>query len=415
MVAKSESLRVASLLLTIMVGVTTCSGNEAVLKRSARKRWEATDQGRVVFTYFGTRDGVIDGRVCLWDLFTGQLRLLTDQSECKATQTGPQWSPDGKHVYYCGSYPNEGLFCLNVATGECRRIRETNLDAASQWDDITYFEEGLDVPLTMDYVRGSFAYGYFKLSMDDSTGTLLAIRHIIQRPRQDSSLHIIDSLSKLGLSVPKSVSLGLFDSKSVNDVVVVESSGVQTYVCSAIPPLEQLVPDSLPGHSGSVERSKPAEFARWSGLSQRPGGSDIAISNNGHLWIYDRATGECSIPEAPPGVKISYPTFSPDGRWLAAVGWKRGFSALLVAEAQEYRHFEVLRDMSSDVIGHLCWSPDSEWILVSYRTSPGLFWCNSLKVIERATGEEVTLAPPRFSDGRTSEHMQIRGGFDWTR
>ena len=101
------------------------------------------------------------------------------------------------------------------------------------------------------------------------------------------------------------------------------------------------------------------------------------------------------ITAFPPDLELG--AWSPDGRWLAAIDWKKGRTVLMDAVTPKPQR--VLRTSDAD------WSPDSHYLL-GVKTS---FFCGAyagtFEATNVETGKAVTIS---------SSHCEVtRGGTGW--
>src|SRR5579862_3043829 len=152
----------------------------------------------------------------------------------------------------------------------------------------------------------------------------------------------------------------------------------------------------LDSTTGKVEKLLNEAFPDCSG-SISPDGKRSLHSPGNHLKIVDLDTGAShSI-----GDGLSGPTWSPNGRWIAAIRGSLDATSIVLIDADDTRRRRNL-GLTSD--GQAKWSPDSKYLLIA---KPQVRQCGpdlwSLEIIDVATGKrsEVMSAHCKISETNT--------------
>lgn len=121
------------------------------------------------------------------------------------------------------------------------------------------------------------------------------------------------------------------------------------------------------GRDGRVER-----LTRGMRLDQphvAPDGARVAVVQGGggttRLVVFDLRTGDLkALTDFRAEEHWAFPRWSPDGRWIAAVRWRRGgWMDLVLLSPQGEVVWEVTQDRAVDITP--AWSPDGRWLVWS--------------------------------------------------
>jgi len=118
----------------------------------------------------------------------------------------------------------------------------------------------------------------------------------------------------------------------------------------------------------------------WSYLAVAPDGKRAAAMRQRVLEIIDLTSGD--VKQLPANLEIG--TWSPDGKWLAAIDWKKGRTVLMDAA--------TLIPQRTFPASNLDWSPDSRYLLgVKKHDFCGPYFA-TLEATSVDTGKAVTIA-----------------------
>lgn len=120
-------------------------------------------------------------------------------------------------------------------------------------------------------------------------------------------------------------------------------------------------------------------LSRWSHLSVSPDGTRAAAMRNGLLEVIDLTRH--TVTPLPQYLEVG--AWSPDGKWLAAIDWKKGHTVLL--DAATLTPKRVLEE--SDVE----WSPDSRFLLGARKYDLCGPYSGTLQIIDVESGKRLTL------------------------
>jgi hypothetical protein len=195
-------------------------------------------------------------------------------------------------------------------------------------------------------------------------------------------------------------------------IVRIDSAGNETVVQEVgIPPL--LIERARSDPAGEDEI---AELGSLAGLGVSPDETKFALANYEQVWIYTHAEGRPSDVTIPDGYRASQPRFSPDGKWLAAVGFRidKSGAAILMSPGPEFESFTKVIVTRGTPPFWIAWSPDSQWLMAMCNrpaTATGYF---SLAVFELESGERFDLPEEIRDTGAGNQPLILIGGnLDW--
>lgn len=267
--------------------------------------------------------------------------------------------------------------------------------------------------MTYHYTSGEYTWMYWSLDVSYTTKTIYAAKETVSRPLQRDAEREIVEAGADDRAVSWDVGRGLNHHVDSLFLVTVDSTGIETVVTGIVEPrvLVEANKDRV-GRSPDVTMSKGLF-----GFSVSADENLFAFASNEGAWIFDRSIGESYPLAVPQDIHVRSPRFSPDGRYLAAVGMgtkKREF-VIVIAHAPRFDTLEVFAATTPIRTFSLAWSPDSYWLMGLVLRPEGRFQPQDFIAFEVETGRRVDLFGPYTLESNPDSAVRITGhDFDWT-
>ena len=174
-------------------------------------------------------------------------------------------------------------------------------------------------------------------------------------------------------------------------------------------PLSRLIAVDESGRVKSSEALRPVMYlgfgvspdGQWCALSE-PVKSDLPHLQ-AELILRNLSTDSILWPQIGSQYSLIGPVFSPDGRKLASIGYKRNGegAGILIATAPTFDDFKMLHEYTEGYPASLSWSPDSDFLMVGFESELTRRQVQSLEAINVNDRTIVSVPQPHFA--RTGE------------
>jgi eukaryotic-like serine/threonine-protein kinase len=418
--------------------VSTEGGNNPTGRGTTAALW-------VVEVQNGERKKIYDGdavmprwspnghRIAFWGLpmlDSGQRDILTipaEGGEAVPVTSDPQldwspaWAPDGKFLYFAsdrGGSMNLWRAPINEVSGEVTGPLQP-LTTPSAWSgELTIAQKGGQIAYSafnaeLNVHRIAFDPSSMKVEGTDVPITSGSTQFFEPDVSPDGSLLVMRNL------------------QGQEDLYIVKSDGTDLRKITDDAPKDRGAKWSPDGKRIVFYSDRNGRYELWSidaqgsNLQQMtrttgetfwyplwsPDGQRLVASNPGNTYVFDvggalPAGVAETLPPIEAGLSFSARSWSPDGKWLAGLGWRdeqpTGMWLYSLEEKKYANMSDIVPDIGRDFGGGVMWMPDSRWLIISDR--------GGLVGIDRITGQVKEVFRPAgygasdasvTADGRT--------------
>ena len=169
-----------------------------------------------------------------------------------------------------------------------------------------------------------------------------------------------------------------------------------------------LPPDRIDSRTYSVDASK--SITNWTNWNLSPDGTHAVVEARGRIWI---SPGENSRAIALTQTAAArYPSWSPDGRWIAYFSDITGEYQLYIAQTDSSSAPQKLTSFGNGFRFPALWSPDSENI--AFSDSIGSVYVHRLRTSEnKKIHHDSLVRQPQLAWSPDSSWLAFTGSADW--
>lgn len=399
----------ASHMLVVLLssGFLDCEARD---DRTIQARWDSMDRGRIVFIS-GISLGLSSYTAGVMELSSRNVTLLPPPAgNAWRDLLAPKWAPAGTHIYAGVKGPQEGIWTFSVLNGESRRLISWGSNSSRGEPDglLPIIKRGT----RYWYDRPYMSYGDLEINVEPLSRSITVARSYAY-DNGPPGYHIkLDTLREPDWVKTRFNAHGI-ESDSVGewmDIIRFDSAGN----------MESLTEHGWSETHGMSISRKGDQIALTSrstfSLSQV--GKEGRIVHTPARVIVTSASGDSSrSPSFPDPYRESiYPTFSPDGKYLAFIATEsyiRGSAVIVVNPTKNLDTNAYVFKLDGWLPRRICWSPDGEWMLVAAKPERVSLEVYDLLAVEVASGEFVEIPRPYLLDSVPDLEIHVIEGIDW--
>lgn len=456
------------LLVFAVLSVLSCSTQEQEQASKARQEM-AEELGKIVFAC-PLGDPIWEARLCEMDLAARNARVLleTMRGDTIWYAADPVFDTVRKNVYFGGRMNGNAIFAFSRESGALTVVARGKERPVAADTSLTV--ELADWSIWhANYTRDSRCFTYQAIDLARTSGVLYAIRRVETWPGKEQALAWLDSVrtahiagkdsfarvlgalwphevryeldrelefKRMSLSLDrdafrkyidtceittgknrprdrlpdgtptlKELCDALNDKIITRDLVVVDGASADSILFEiTAPPM-----DSQQVVSPATNSSFPV-----TDFSVSPDGRVFAFTDETRVWIVETPMLECRTLVGPEGYWVYSPKFSKDGQMLAALGMSANDHrvSVLLSNGPDFTTFRLFYTVDAGRPLSLCWTQDSECILVGIRRRWPTLLQDHLVAVERSTGRVIPLFGPYMLDGKANVNVRMLGSFD---